>query len=526
MFLIITLLTTIAAIIFSFKYVREFIRYFTLIMKLPGPKMYSILGNLPDVLSDEATLFKKVRKWSKEYYPVYKLSAALFISANICSPEDFEAMASTTKNIEKSAAYSFLDLWLGNGLLTSTGSKWQTRRKILTPAFHFSILQQFVGVFTTETDNLVKQLRKICHQPYINVVPYISQFTLGAINETSMGTKLNLENEEDRSYCEATHQIGKIITHRITRPWLYFNKIYYYFMVLGYKEKRLVKILHSFTNKVITERSKEFETFKVPISENDEEFNYSKRKKLAMLDLLLNAKISNESIDDKGIQDEVNTFMFEGHDTTSMALCFTLMVLANHKDVQELILQEINNVIPDSKARPTYNDLQELKFMERCIKECLRIYPSVPFIARVLEEDVKTSSGYTIPKGTMAQVHIFDIHRNQTIWPDPEKFDPDRFLPENCQDRHAFAYVPFSAGPRNCIGQRFALLELKVALCGILRNFELDPVDTPDNIVLVADIVLRAKNDVVRVKLTPRRNSSEAHHIVSGKKLTASKRLH
>nr|WCC58137.1 cytochrome P450 [Pharsalia antennata] len=505
MFLIITVITGILVIIFSFKYLREWIRFFTLIVKLPGPKTYTILGNMPDVLCDNVTLFKRIRQWSKEYYPVYRLSALYFFSANISSPEDFERIASTTKNIEKSVCYQFLDLWLGDGLLTSTGSKWQTRRKILTPAFHFSILQQFISVFTTETDNLVKELRKMCHQPYINVVPHISQFTLSAINETSMGTKLNLEKEEDRSYCTATHQVGKLVMQRLMRPWLYFNKLYYLFTLPGYREKGLVKILHTFTNKVIKERLDKFETFKVPINENEEGFNYSKNKKLAMLDLLLNAKIRDGSIDDKGIQDEVNTFMFEGHDTTSMAICFSLMLLANHKDIQELILQEINSVLPDSDVQPTYNDLQELKFMERCIKECLRIYPSVPFIGRVLEEEVKTSSGFILPKGTMTQIHIYDILRDQKIWPDPEKFDPDRFLPENCQDRHPFAYVPFSAGPRNCIGQRFALLEIKVALCGILRNFILEPVDTPDNIVLVSDIVLRAKNDTVRVKFIPRK---------------------
>lgn len=129
--------------------------------------------------------------------------------------------------------------------------------------------------------------------------------------ETSMGTTLNLEKEEDRSYCAATHQVGKIITHRLSRPWLYFNKIFYNFTKLGYRERQLVKILHNFTNKVIRERSNNFEKFDLPANENDEEFNYSKRKRLAMLDLLLNAKVSSGIIDDKGIQDEVNTFMFE-----------------------------------------------------------------------------------------------------------------------------------------------------------------------------------------------------------------------
>lgn len=119
--------------------------------------------------------------------------------------------------------------------------------------------------------------------------------------------------------------------------------------------------------------------------------------------------------------------------------------------LQDQIYQEIISVLGESNMNPELNDLNELKFMERCIKESLRLYPSVPFIGRTMEEDTIVG-GYLIPKNTPTNIHIFDIHRNEKHWPDPEKFDPDRFLPENCVNRHPFAYAPFSAGPRNCIG--------------------------------------------------------------------------
>lgn len=105
---------------------------------------------------------------------------------------------------------------------------------------------------------------------------------------------------------------------------------------------------------------------------------------------------------------------------------------------------------PDKEL--SYSDTQKVPYLERCIKEGLRLYPSVPMISRSAGCDYVTSSGYKIPSGTTLHIHIFDLHRKPDIYPDPERFDPDRFLKENCVDRHPFAYLPFSAGPRNCIG--------------------------------------------------------------------------
>lgn len=150
----------------------------------------------------------------------------------------------------------------------------------------------------------------------------------------------------------------------------------------------------------------------------------------------------------------------------------------------------------DNNGFPTYQNIQELAYTERCLKECLRLYPSVPQIGRKVGEDVRTTTGYVIPKGCILNISIFDLHRNPNIYPDPEKFDPDRFLPENIKSRHPFAYLPFSAGYRNCIGQKFAILELKVALCGILRNFLIEAVDKESDMVFKADLILRTANEI------------------------------
>lgn len=119
---------------------------------------------------------------------------------------------------------------------------------------------------------------------------------------------------------------------------------------------------------------------------------------------------------------------------------------------QEKILQEIEEVLGHTGIHPTYQNLGDMKLMERCIKETLRLYPSVPHISRISGEDFTLPSGYFIPKGTTIRIPIFCINRSETIWSNPDKFDPDRFLPERIASRHPFCYTPFSAGPRNCIG--------------------------------------------------------------------------
>ncbi|XP_033213837.1 cytochrome P450 4c3-like [Belonocnema kinseyi] len=215
-----------------------------------------------------------------------------------------------------------------------------------------------------------------------------------------------------------------------------------------------------------------------------------KRPKKALLDLMLDLN-ENEIVlmTDEDIPEQVKTFMFAGHDTTASALNWAIFNLGSNPDVQEKLHQELDQVFRDSKEPATMQQIAELTYHERVIKENLRLNPSVPLVARRLTENLELD-GKIIPKGVNATLHIMPLHRDPEFWPDPWKFVPDRFLPENCKGRHPYSYVPFSAGPRNCIGIKFAVAEQKIVLIAILRKWRVRSVRTQEKMKLQAQFIL------------------------------------
>jgi cytochrome P450 family 4 len=188
-----------------------------------------------------------------------------------------------------------------------------------------------------------------------------------------------------------------------------------------------------------------------------------------------------------------------GHDTTAMALCWSLYLIGLDSEVQEKIHSEIDSVFGDDKSSPVSGeDLKRLKYLECCIKEALRLFPSVPALGRAVKEDFQLGP-YTIPKGVTILISTFALHRDESIFQNPESYRPERFLTDNISKTSPYACVPFSAGPRNCIGQRFAMTEEKIILANIFRNFSIKSLDQRDQVQASAELVIRPKNPI-RIK--------------------------
>ncbi|XP_043274305.1 cytochrome P450 4C1-like [Venturia canescens] len=475
-------------------------RYF--VGKIPGPSGIPIFGNIFNFLVPIADLWGVVHGMNDDYYPTYKITTPLWTVLNLRHPDDAEILLSSTQHITKSALYDFLHPWFKTGLLTSTGGKWQKRRKILTPAFHFNVLREFVNVFDEEGRRMVRDLKNAGEKEH-DLLPLVTKYTLNTICETAMGTSLEGMTKFHTKYRNAVHEMGNYLLHRLLRPWLHPPSIFN-LSPTGRKQKKALEIIHAFSNKIIRERQEYHkESGKDPMQQK-ETFNDDKsgKKRLAMLDLLIAAKNAGH-MDEPGIREEVDTFIFEGHDTTGMGIAFILLLLAEHKDVQEKARDEIDAVLDGSGGKMEPYEIQQFQYLDCCIKESLRLYPSVPLISRYIKEDLHLKN-YLIPGGVVAHIHIYDLHRDPNFWPDPDTFDPDRFLPEHCVGRHPFSYIPFSAGPRNCIGQKFAMFELKALIGHVLRNFYLEPIDLASRVRLLPDLVLRPAHPI-RIKFVPRK---------------------
>ncbi|GFY50780.1 cytochrome P450 4V2 [Trichonephila inaurata madagascariensis] len=275
------------------------------------------------------------------------------------------------------------------------------------------------------------------------------------------------QKEHRFSIIKSVTRAGEIIMERMLSSWYWFDFLFN-FMEKGKELNNHINILHNFTLGVIQEKKRK-------LLSGDPDID-SKRKRMALMDLLLEHHIRTRTLTEEDIREEVDTFAFEGHDTTAMGMSWALPVETD--------------------------DLKDMKYLECVLKESQRLYPSVPLIARRITEDT-TICGYSVPKDSSCIVAVYLLHRDASVFPVPEKFDPNRFLPENSTNRNPFAYIPFSAGPRNCIGQRFAIMEEKVIVSSILRNYTIESLDQRDKIPPAPELILRSSTPI-RIRIRPR----------------------
>lgn len=497
--------------------------------KLPGPPALPIIGNAHELLGSPDTIFQKFYEKSYEYKNVIRLWVGPKLVVFLTDPRDVEVILSSHVYIDKSAEYRFFKPWLGNGLLISTGPKWRAHRKLIAPTFHLNVLKSFIDLFNANSRAVVEKMRQEggkefdCHN-------YMSELTVEILLETAMGVSKSTQDKSGFEYAMAVMKMCDILHLRHTKVWLrpdwLFNLTKY-----GKDQIKLLEVIHGLTKKVIQRKKEEFKSGKRNLIDTssqkagntiavegvsfgqsvglkddlDVDDDVGEKKRQAFLDLLMEAGQNGVVLSEQEVKEQVDTIMFEGHDTTAAGSSFFLSMMGCHPEIQEKVIQELDEIFGDSDRPATFQDTLEMKYLERCLLETLRMYPPVPIIAREINTDLKLVSGdYTVPAGCTVVVATIRMHREESIYPNPDTFNPDNFLPENTANRHYYAFVPFSAGPRSCVGRKYAMLKLKIVLSTILRNFRVRSELKESDFRLQADIILK-RAEGFKVRLEPRK---------------------
>ena len=183
------------------------------------------------------------------------------------------------------------------------------------------------------------------------------------------------------------------------------------------------------------------------------------------------SRAQNDEFDDKSLRDQLLTVFFAGHETTATSLSWIHYLLDKNRDARDKLRAEVDTVL--AGRVPTSADLDRLVYTEQVINEALRLYSPIHSLSRVALED-DTLGGYHIPAGATIYVSLYATHRLASLWPDPDRFDPDRFTSDQVERRPRFAFIPFAAGHRNCVGASTAMVELKIAVAMIAQRYELD----------------------------------------------------
>uniref|UniRef100_A0A8D3DNA9 unspecific monooxygenase n=1 Tax=Scophthalmus maximus TaxID=52904 RepID=A0A8D3DNA9_SCOMX len=227
-----------------------------------------------------------------------------------------------------------------------------------------------------------------------------------------------------------------------------------------------------------------------------------------------NNKVDNSSqkgLSDHEILSQAMIFIFAGYETSSSSLCFSAYNLATHPDIQKTLQREIDETFPD-KGRPTYEALMQMEYLDMVVNESQRLYPIANRLERMTKASVEVN-GVIIPKGTVVMIPVYTLHRDPALWPEPEAFKPERFSKENKDNMDPYAYLPFGAGPRNCIGMRFALLSMKLALVEILQNFSFVTCNETQIPLELSNDGFTSPKDPIKLKLEPRGSAADCPSI-------------
>jgi enediyne biosynthesis protein E7 len=417
------------------------------------------VGSTDDSLEQMIALFARYGDTYRVFVPARQSYTYV-----IHHPDDVKrVLVSNHRNYIKGIGLDRVRILLGKGIMTSEGELWKRQRYMMQPLFHRRVIGGFASLIGAANDRLLARWEELAARgEIVNLTDEMSELTLEIVLRSIFGRDL------DRLSAQPGGNPFDVVTKEPSRD-----------LQFAYKFRKLGRLVAE-----LAARRR---------AEPEEHFDF-----LAML-MAARDKESGAPMGERELIDEVMTLVVAGHETTASGLNWTWYLISRHPAAEARLHAELDAAA--ELAAPALADTETLIYTQQVINEALRLYPPGWLLSRrTLEADVL--GGYHVPPGTNVLLPLYLLHRHPRFWKDPETFDPERFAPEHEAQRPRFAYMPFAAGPRHCIGESFALYEMQVHLYKVARRYRLAYV--PDRpLELEAQINLRTRHPL-HMKLQPR----------------------
>lgn len=382
------------------------------------------------------------------------------------------------RNYVKGPIIARTKVLIGEGLFTSEGDFWRRQRRLAQPAFHRTRIAAFADMMTAcGRDMLDGWAGAAASGTSFDLASEMGRVTLRVVGKALFS--LDLQGEA-ALVGDALVEALDFVTHRafnlfVPPMWVPTARIRRFRRALAVLDDMVLHIVH-------------------------ERRRASDPNATDLLGMLVAARDeeTGEGMTDRQLRDEVMTFVLAGHETTAVALAWIWYLLARHPAVEHHLRDEVTTAL--GGRAPTLDDLPGLRYARMVVEESMRLYPPVWAYGRqALEED--QVGGYRIAAGTPLSVIPWLTHRHPDFWPDPGRFDPERFAPERTATRHRFAYLPFSGGPRLCIGNEFALMEAVLLLAMTVQRYHVALADPERPIEPDVKVTLRPRGGMpVRIR--------------------------
>ncbi|RDD36929.1 Cytochrome P450 4B1 [Trichoplax sp. H2] len=450
----------------------DIIQYFRIwksLRKFPSPPSHWLMGHLLQLGKPDEACIQMLEKRCPSYDTCFVHWFSIF-PVLCCNNSDAAKDIIKASSPKGSWFYKLATPWLGHGLIAENGPRWARNRRLLTSAFHYDILKNYVRIYNDCIDTIITKWKARDDKgESFDTYEDLKLLTLDVILQTAFSIKLDCQTiGKNHPYITASRQLTRLLLERVHFLPYSFDCIYRW-SPSGKKFLKLCHYVNQFSDEIISRRKETLMNNNI----NQQSSQNRRGKHMDFVDILLQTRDEDGyGLNVQEIRDEVNTFMFAGHDTTSSALAWTLYCLAKYPQHQDKVREEADGILCD-KDNIDYDDLQKLNYTHMCIKEAMRIYTPVPTIERKLNQDL-TVNGMLVPASTTVFLQLHTLCRRSEVWPNPYQYDPQRFTAENIQNRDPYHYIPFSAGQRNCIGKNFATDELKIVVAKLVHHLQLE----------------------------------------------------